>query len=617
MTREEKMSKKRGVLVWGLFVLATILLFVSSLTVWSKRQLLDDQAWADSSTQLLANDEVRAAIAQELSDALFQRVDVEAQLRERLPAQRQGTAAALAAALQNTVVPAAADRLLQRPRVQTLWENLNKRAHAGVVKVLEGEDLGRNGNISTANGAVTLDLRPAITRLATRLGLEDKLKANADPDAGQLVIMKSDQLGAAQTAVKILKALSSLLVIAVFAFYALAIYFARGRRRLLLGATGASLVFVGLVIASLRRFAGRRGRRLARQDGGEQASGERDLGDRDERAARHRGHPRRLRCARPPRNGLRRPKPTCSRRQALAGTHLQTSSDRRLGDRCRRVPAPARMGTGGRQPGSAGRRAPRRHDRYCHRGAAPANAAGVPGGSPPGGREGPWSDLGQCDSPLGSRSVPAQRGSRLGDYRSGFRVYRIRWTLFLGIGLTAIPLGALAAIAQQLLFGVTGLSSLTDVAVEDLVIGAVAALLFGAFTTLIAATLVNAACAEALDRIDEGEQPDVLDAYRGILPALPPLAWAMIRMLVVAGLLVITVIGIPVAVVYLIRKALTLQSIVIEERREHRWFERSGQLVRGDELRVLAIGALVNGTVAVLGPIIGVAMMFVTPASLG
>ena len=82
---EAKMSKKRGVLVWCLFGLATILLFVSSLTVWSKRQLLDDQAWADSSTQLLANDEVRGAIAQKLSDALFARVDVEAQLRERLP----------------------------------------------------------------------------------------------------------------------------------------------------------------------------------------------------------------------------------------------------------------------------------------------------------------------------------------------------------------------------------------------------------------------------------------------------------------------------------------------------------------------------------------------------
>jgi hypothetical protein len=250
------MSKRRGLLVWSLLGLATILLFVSSLTVWSKRQLLDDEAWAHSSTQLLANDEVRAAIAQKLSDALFQRVDVEAQLRERLPAQRKGTAAALAAALQNTVGPAAADRLLQRPKVQTLWENLNKRAHAGVVKVLEGEDLGKNGNISTANGAVTLDLRPAITRLATRLGLEDRLKANADPNAGQLVIMKSSQLEAAQTAVKILKALSSLLLIAVVALYVLAIYLAQGRHRLLLGATGASLVFVGLVIASLRRFLG-------------------------------------------------------------------------------------------------------------------------------------------------------------------------------------------------------------------------------------------------------------------------------------------------------------------------------------------------------------------------
>jgi hypothetical protein len=249
------LSKKRGVLVWGLFAVATILLLVSSLTVWSKRQLLDDQAWANSSTQLLANDEVRGTIAQTLVDRLFEQVDVTAQVRARLPERSQGAAPALAATLENAGVRAA-DRLLQTERVQTLWMNANKRAHAGVVKVLEGKDLGKNGNVSTANGEVTLDLRPAIKRLATRLGVEDKLKANADPTAGQLVIMKSDQLGAAQSAVKILKALSSLLVIAVLALFALAIYFAQGRRRALLGATGASLLFVGLVIASLRRFLG-------------------------------------------------------------------------------------------------------------------------------------------------------------------------------------------------------------------------------------------------------------------------------------------------------------------------------------------------------------------------
>jgi hypothetical protein len=246
-------SKKRGVLVWGLLALATILLFVSSVTVWAKRQLLDNQAWANSSTQLLANDEVRGAVAQTLVDRMFERIDVEAQLRARLPERSQGAAPVLASAFETASVRGA-DRLLQTEKAQVLWEQINKRAHAGVVKVLEGKNLGRNANISTANGAVTLDLRPLITRLATRLGVEDKLKANADPNAGQIVIMKSSQLKSAQTAVKLLNALSSLLLIVVFALYALAIYLARERRRLLLGATGVSLVLVGLLIASLLRY---------------------------------------------------------------------------------------------------------------------------------------------------------------------------------------------------------------------------------------------------------------------------------------------------------------------------------------------------------------------------
>ena len=88
-------------------------------------------------------------------------------------------------------------------------------------------------------------------------------------------------------------------------------------------------------------------------------------------------------------------------------------------------------------------------------------------------------------------------------------------------------------------------------------------------------------------------------------------------MTIVAGVLAITVIGIPFAVVYLIRKAVTVQSIVIEERGATSGLRRSGELVRGSEPRVFGIGALVNGTVALLGPMIGVVMMFVTPASLG
>ena len=90
-----------------------------------------------------------------------------------------------------------------------------------------------------------------------------------------------------------------------------------------------------------------------------------------------------------------------------------------------------------------------------------------------------------CCSPSGSRAgrtgrppCPIRSGSGATPARSiasGFRVYRSRRALFIGIGLMAIPLGALAAIAQHLLFGVTGLTALTDVAVEDPVVGAFAA----------------------------------------------------------------------------------------------------------------------------------------------
>jgi hypothetical protein len=219
-------------------------------------------------------------------------------------------------------------------------------------------------------------------------------------------------------------------------------------------------------------------------------------------------------------------------------------------------------------------------------------------------------------SPAPARPIQQRRDA--GEiYRSCFRVYRTLPALFVAIGLMSIPLGVLAAITQHFLVGVTGLDALTQVAVSDPVIGAAAALLFGAFATLIAAMLVYAACAVALDRIDGGGRPDVLEAFRGITPALLPLGWATLRIVIVAGLLVVTVIGIPVAVVYLIRKTVTLQAIVVEHRGGTSGLRRSGRLVRGHELRALAIAGLVNCTVALLGPIVGVAMMFVTSASLG
>jgi hypothetical protein len=245
-------SKKRHALVWGLVVLATILLLISSFTVWMKRQLLDTDNWTTTSSELLANDQIRGAISQKLVDELFLRINVESQLQQRLPPRAKGAAPILASGLETAAVRAA-NRLLATPRVQQLWETANRLMHRDLVRVLEGKNVR---HITTENGAVVLDLRPIIHRLAEKLGIQDQLAARAPPDAGQIVIVRSDQIETAQHVVRIFRVLTIFLALVALALYVLAIYLAKGRRRIVLEVAGGTLILVGLILVIIRRFAG-------------------------------------------------------------------------------------------------------------------------------------------------------------------------------------------------------------------------------------------------------------------------------------------------------------------------------------------------------------------------
>jgi hypothetical protein len=246
------MTRRRSALVWTLIVLAGLLALISSLTVWSRQQLLDTDKFTSSSAKLLANDEIRAALSTRLVDTLAQRVDVQSQLEERLPPRAKGAAPAIAAAIENSTAQVI-NAFLGTAKAQDIWERVNRRAHGALVNVLEGKDAGP---ISTANGNVVLDLQPFIQQIAQRLGVSDRLKERAPPGSGQIVLLKSDQLGTAQTAVKILKALSSWLALVVLALLALAIYLAHPKRRVMLEVAAFTLLTVGVLLLIIRRFVG-------------------------------------------------------------------------------------------------------------------------------------------------------------------------------------------------------------------------------------------------------------------------------------------------------------------------------------------------------------------------
>jgi hypothetical protein len=203
---------------------------------------------------MLQNEDVRTALANTLVDDLYANVDVAGELATQLPPRTQKLAPLIAGALRTAAVRAA-EAFLATPRAQQLWVNVNRRAHSQLVNVLEGKDVR---SISTSGGQAVLDLRPLLERVATRFGLEDRVtqREAANPDAGQIVLLKSDQLATAQNAFQAVRWLSPLLGVLVLALLALAVYLSRGRRLAVLTGCGVSLITVGLLVVATRRLVG-------------------------------------------------------------------------------------------------------------------------------------------------------------------------------------------------------------------------------------------------------------------------------------------------------------------------------------------------------------------------
>jgi hypothetical protein len=243
-------KKRRRTLVAVIAALALITGFGAIMSTWVRRQALDSGSWPNTSSKLLADKEIQNALGAYLVNELFTKVDVAGQLRSVLPPEGQALAAPAAGGLRS-VADRLAPQLLARPRIQEGWRTANEAAHVQLLKVLDGG----GENISTTNGEVTLDLHNLVGQLASTVGLGSA--ADKIPEgAGELTIMKSDQLGTAQDVAKGVRHLSIALTLISFLLFALAVYLADGWRRLALRRVGWSFVGLGIFALLIRRVAG-------------------------------------------------------------------------------------------------------------------------------------------------------------------------------------------------------------------------------------------------------------------------------------------------------------------------------------------------------------------------
>lgn len=234
-----------------LVILGALFVILSLLAGYIRFQGLDTDTVEDTAGELIADPEIRDQIAATLVDQLYGNVDVEAALREQLPADQKGLAAPIAGALRLGAEPAA-QRLLERPRVQELWVRSITSSHRALIRVLEDD----TDAVQTQGGNVVLNLRPLIIQFGDRIAIVGRISERLPADAGLITIMKADKLETAQDLTQFMKVLGTWLWLVPIALWAVALWLARGRRRAILRMIAISSIVAGLLVLVIRRVAG-------------------------------------------------------------------------------------------------------------------------------------------------------------------------------------------------------------------------------------------------------------------------------------------------------------------------------------------------------------------------
>ena len=129
-------TSRRKRVVWLLIVVSTLVLLISAVTIWVKREVLDTNNFTASTTESMRHPKVQSALATFLVDQIYQNVDVKADLEKQLPKNLKGLAGPAAAAL-NDYGTRAATRLLATSAVIDLVQTASRVAHSQFLRIVD------------------------------------------------------------------------------------------------------------------------------------------------------------------------------------------------------------------------------------------------------------------------------------------------------------------------------------------------------------------------------------------------------------------------------------------------------------------------------------------------
>ncbi|MER7726778.1 hypothetical protein [Streptomyces sp. NPDC096323] len=242
-----------------LILVAAVLTPLSLLSSWASEVAGDTDRYVGMMKPLASDPEVQAAVTHRVTDAVMDRLDIDALLADVAPADRPVVDKALGklgGPLTTGVtdfVHGTVEKFVSSDEFERVWTNLNRSAHTSVVKALTGEG---GGAVKIAGDTVTLDLAPVIDRVKQRLVDRGLTVAGKIPEIHtDFTLLTSDSVGKAKKGFRALELLGFWLPVFTLLVAAGGVLLAVRRRRALV--TAALAVAVGAGLLGLGLWAGR------------------------------------------------------------------------------------------------------------------------------------------------------------------------------------------------------------------------------------------------------------------------------------------------------------------------------------------------------------------------
>lgn len=212
-------SRKRRVAAWILLIVAVVLTPVTIATRWVNFQVTDEDRFVASLGPLADDPEVQEAVADRVTQLIFDNVDVAELAQDALPDRAAFLAAPLAAGVESFTNEQAL-KFTQSEQFSELWHQALVVAHQAMDALLTGKD---DGAIRVDDGEVVLDLTTVVQGVVDRLsdrGLTFVESLPTSAISGEIVLFQSQALADAQAGVELLNTLSWVLLAVGLASYA-------------------------------------------------------------------------------------------------------------------------------------------------------------------------------------------------------------------------------------------------------------------------------------------------------------------------------------------------------------------------------------------------------------